>query len=179
MAGGLKRLLLSDIFIRVCEGMVDVFLVLFALNVVGISAGEFGVLIAVQMLTSILVYIPAARRADRLGRKPLVTTTFLAFATFPLAVVASRSFGALVFAFILGGLREIGEPARKALIIDLAAPHARGRTVGLYYLLRSISIAPAAFIGSLLWQQAVALPFFVAAGFGLLGVLLFIATVRE
>jgi predicted MFS family arabinose efflux permease len=125
------------------------------------------------------VYVPAARRADRLGRTPLVAATFLAFAIFPLAVVASRSFGALILAFILGGLREIGEPARKALIVDLAAPHARGRTVGLYYLLRSLSIAPASFVGALLWRWKIEAPFVAAAAFGFVGLLLFLATVRE
>ena len=179
MAAPLKRLLLSDIFVRVCEGMVDVFLVLYVINVVGLSASRFGVLIAVQMSTSILVYIPAAQRADSLGRKPLVAATFLAFAVFPLAVVFAHSFSALVIAFIVGGLREIGEPARKALIVDLAAPHARARTVGLYYLMRSAAISPAAFVGSLLWQKAVVVPFIVAAAFGVIGLIIFVATVAD
>jgi MFS family permease len=175
----LRWLLASDIFIRVCEGMVDVFLVLYAINVVGISAPQFGVLIAVQMTTAILSYFPAARLADRTGRKPFVIATFLAFSLFPVAVVASRSFGALVFAFIVGGLREMGEPARKSLIVGFAQPHLRARSVGLYYLIRSVAIAPAAFIGGLLWQLAPSVPFFVAAAFGLVGTLVFVATVNE
>jgi MFS family permease len=179
MARPLKRLLLSDIFIRVCEGMVDVLLVLYAMDVVGVSAGRFGMLIAVQMLTSILVYLPAARRADQLGRKPLVVATFLAFTAFPLAVLGARSFGTLVLAYVVGGLREIGEPARKALIVDLAVPHARARTVGLYYLLRSLAITPAAFAGSLLWRWTPAAPFVTAAAFGALGTLFFVVTARE
>jgi MFS family permease len=32
------------------------------------------------MITSILVYIPAGRIADRVGRKPVVVVTFLCFA---------------------------------------------------------------------------------------------------
>ena len=44
-------------------------------------------------------------------------------------------------AFVIGGLREIGEPSRKALIVDLAEPTMRARTVGLYYLIRSVAIA--------------------------------------
>jgi MFS family permease len=179
MAAPLRRLLLSDIFIRICEGMVDVFLVLYAINVVGLSASRFGVLIAVQMSTSILVYIPAARRADSLGRKPLVAATFVAFAAFPLAVISAHSFSTLVMAFIVGGLREIGEPARKALIVDLAVPHARARTVGLYYLVRSAAISPAAFVGSLLWRRAVEAPFIVAAAFGVFGLAIFVATVPD
>src|SRR5215217_5420601 len=98
----LRWLLTSDVFIRTCEGMVDVFLVLYAINVVGISATQFGVLVGVQMATAIVSYFPAARLADRTGRKPFVVATFVAFSLFPLAVVVSHSFRALVLAFVVG-----------------------------------------------------------------------------
>ncbi|HZN96188.1 MAG TPA: MFS transporter [Gemmatimonadales bacterium] len=175
----LRRLLLSDIFIRTCEGMVDVFLVLYALNVVGISAPEFGLLIAVQMTTSIVCYLPVARLADRVGRKPFVIATFLAFSLFPLAVISANSFAGLAAAFVVGGLREIGEPSRKALIVDLVSPEARARGVGLYYLVRSLAIAPAATVGGLLWQASPTLPFLLASAMGLVGTAAFALTVRE
>lgn len=175
----LRWLLASDVFIRTCEGMVDVFLVLYAINVVRISAAQFGVLIAVQAITAMLSYFPAAHLADRTGRKPFVIATFLAFSLFPVAVVASRSFGALVLAFVVGGLRELGEPARKALIVGFAQSHLRARSIGLYYLIRSIAIAPAASIGGLLWQLSPSVPFFIAAVIGLAGTLVFIVTVDE
>jgi MFS family permease len=105
--------------------------------------------------------------------------TFVAFTVFPLAVVSSTSFAWLLAAFVIGGLREVGEPARKALIIDLAAPAVRARVVGLYYLGRSVAIAPAAFVGGLLWKVSPVLPFYVAAGAGAIGVLVFILTVAE
>jgi MFS family permease len=175
----LRRLLLSDVFIRTCDGMVDVFLVLYAVNVVGIGAPAFGVLIAVQMATVIVCSFPAARLADRLGRKPFVVATFVAFTCFPLAVVAAHSFAGLVLAFVVGGLREIGEPARKALILEFVRPDVRARGVGLYYLVRSVAIAPAASIGGLLWKTSPGLPFLLAGGIGLVGTALFALTVDE
>jgi MFS family permease len=175
----LRRLLLSDILVRTCEALVDVFLVIYALDIVGLGAAEYGLLISVQMGTAILGYLPAARLADRVGRKPLVIATFLAFALFPVAVVSAHSFTGLVGAFVVGGLREIGEPARKALIVDLARPDLRARAIGLYYLVRSLSIAPAALVGGLLWRAQPVLPFVLAGGFGLAGAALFAATVDE
>ncbi|MGQ0561698.1 MAG: MFS transporter [Gemmatimonadota bacterium] len=175
----LRWVLASDIFIRTCEGMVDVFLVLYAINVVGVTAPQFGALVAVQMVTSILSYYPAARIADQTGRKPFVIATFVAFALFPLAVVLSTSFAWLLAAFFVGGLRELGEPARKALILEFAKPNLRARSVGLYYLVRSIAIAPAAFVGGLLWKVTPALPFHVAAVIGLMGTVVFALTVDE
>jgi MFS family permease len=154
-----------------------VFLVIYALDIVGIGAPAYGLLVTVQMTTAILGYLPGARLAQRFGRKPLVTATFLAFALFPIAVVAARSFAGLVAAFVIGGLREIGEPARKALIVDLARSDLRARSIGLYYLVRSLSITPAAFVGGLLWRSQPALPFFLAGAFGLAGAAVFAATV--
>jgi MFS family permease len=175
----LKRLLISDIIIRICEGLADLFTVLYVTNIRGISAARYGVLVAIQMSTSMLVYLPAAKIADRIGRKPFVIMTFFCFALFPVAVIVASDFPLLIVAFIIGGLREIGEPSRKAMIVDFAEPHLRARTVGLYYLVRSLSITPAAAIGGLLWKITPQTPFLVAGAVGLLGTLVFAATVEE
>jgi MFS family permease len=175
----LKRLLVSDIIIRACEGMAEIFIVLYVTNVTGLSLPQYGALVAVQMLTAILVYIPAAKIADRVGRKPFVIATFVCFALFPVAVVLAPGFNALIPAFVIGGLREIGEPSRKAMIVDFAEPHLRARTVGLYYLVRSLSITPAAALGGLLWKFEPQAPFITAGIIGIIGTMVFAATVEE
>ena len=175
----LKRLLISDIIIRTCEGMADIFVVLYATNVLGVSISQYGALVAIQIVTSILVYIPSGKIADRIGRKPFVIVTFFCFALFPVAVVLASGFTSLVVAFIIGGLREIGEPSRKAMIVDFAAANLRARTVGLYYLVRSLTITPAAAIGGLLWKLAPQTPFITAGIIGLIGTFVFALTVEE
>ena len=176
----LRRLLLSDVFIRTCDGMVDVFLVLYAVNVVGIDAP--GVRAADRGADGHGDRLLASRRPDwptAGAKKPFVIATFVAFTCFPLAVVAAHSFAGLLLAFVVGGLREIGEPARKALILDFVRPDVRARGVGLYYLIRSVAIAPAATIGGLLWNRAPGLPFVLAGAIGLVGTALFALTVDE
>ena len=175
----LKRLLISDIIIRACEGLTGVLTVLYVINVHGLSAARFGTLIAIQMTTSILVYIPAGKLADRMGRKPFVIVTFISFALFPIAVILAPNFGLLIIAFIIGGLREIGEPARKAMIVDFSKETVRARSVGLYYLVRSLSITPAAAIGGLLWSFNPRAPFVTAGVLGVIGTIVFAATVEE
>ena len=175
----LKRLLISDIIIRTCEGMTGVLTILYVTNVAGFSTARYGMLIAIQMITSILVYIPAGKIADRIGRKPFVIATFLSFALFPVAIIVASNFILLVLAFVIGGLREIGEPARKAMIVDFAKENVRARSVGLYYLVRSLSITPAAAIGGLLWKITPQAPFIIAGIIGVLGTLVFAATVEE
>jgi len=176
---GLKRLLISDIFIRTCEGMADVLIILFVTNVLHVSVARFGILIAIHTVTTLLIYVPAAKATERVGGRPFIIATFCAFALYPLAIISAHDFTGLVIAFIIGGLREIGEPARKAMILDFAEPKVRARSVGLYYLMRSLAITPAAAIGGLLWKITPQTPFVLAGAFGVTGTFIFIATVRE
>jgi len=175
----LRRLLISDIIIRTCEGMTGVLTILYVTNVQRFSVAQYGTLIAIQMTTSILVYLPAGKIADRVGRKPFVIVTFFSFALFPIAIVLAPGFKLLVVAFVVGGLREIGEPSRKAMIVDFAQDNIRARAIGLYYLVRSLSITPAAAIGGLLWKISPQVPFVTAGIIGLVGTLVFAATVEE
>jgi MFS family permease len=172
-------LLVSDVIIRTCEGMTGVITILYVTNVKHFSVKQYGTLVAIQMITSILVYIPAGKIADRVGRKPFVIATFLSFALFPLAIIAAWNFALIVIAFVIGGLREIGEPSRKAMIVDFAQDNVRARSVGLYYLVRSLSITPAAAIGGLLWSIAPEVPFIIAGVIGVIGTIVFALTVEE
>ncbi len=167
----LRQLLVADCLIRLCEGLPDVFLVVWAIEIVNVSPARFGLLTSVLMATAIASYVPAASLAGRAEKKPFVILTYIFFTLFPLAVLVSKSFGALVAAFVIGGLREIGEPARKALIVDLANPAARGRTVGTYYAIRGFAVAGAAAVGGFLWTIRPAWTFLAAAALGVAGTL--------
>ena len=169
----LKKLLISDVLARWAEGIPKVFIVLFVMNILEMNALQFGWLTSIQMVASMIFYIPLARIADTFERKPLVLITFLFFASFPLAVVLSQSFSWLVLAFAIGGLREVGEPARKAVIVDLAVQPMRARTIGLYYLIRGLIVFPASLVGGWLWTIHPQIPFYVAFGIGMIGAFIY------
>jgi hypothetical protein len=101
------------------------------------------------------------------------------FAVFPLAVRLAATFPALIAAFCIGGLKEIGEPARKSLIVDLASDEQRARTVGVYYGIRNLVVVPAGIIGGLLWQRAPTLPLDAAFVIGSIGLVVFVLTARR
>jgi MFS family permease len=171
MDSALKRLLLSDCLVRWAEGISKIFVVLYVMDVLRFDAFTFGSLTAVQMLTAILVYIPIAKLADRFNRKPFVLLTFGFFALFPLTLVQATGMLGLTLAFVVAGLREVGEPARKALIVDLAEASARGRAVGVYYLVRGLVVFPAPLVGGWLWSFDPRWTFYTAGGVGVIGVL--------
>jgi hypothetical protein len=62
--------------------------------------------------------------------------------------------GWLAVAFVVYGLREIGEPARKALITSLVPQEVRARGVGLYWGIRMLAVCPAPLVGAALWYIA-------------------------
>ena len=169
----LRRLLLSDILVRFCEQIPYAFVVLWAVNLVGISPAQFGILTAIEMVVAMLVYIPVAYLADRSAKKPFVVITFGFFTLFPLVLLFSRSFWLLVGAFVIRGLKEFGEPTRKTLIMELCPEGQKASTFGAYYLVRDVVVSLAAFGGAFLWLISPAANFLTAFGFGLVGMVFF------
>jgi MFS family permease len=177
----LRRLLLSDILIRFCEQIPYAFVVIWCLKVISspVSAFQFGILTAIEMVTAMLIYIPVAHFADRGAKKPFVVMTFVFFTLFPLLLLFSRSFPILAAAFVLRGLKEFGEPTRKTLIMNLAPEGAKAATFGLYYLIRDAVVSVAAFGGAFLWMISPTANFLTAFACGVLGTVFFALKGKE
>lgn len=165
----LKRLLLSDILIRFCERVHFAWVVIYAMDSIGITASAMGLLVAIEVTAAVLSYLPASYYADRLGKEPFVLGTFVLFTLSPLAVWLARDFASLSLAFAIRGLREFGEPARKSLIIRDAPPDRRGQTVGAYYLIRDGLAGIGSLLGALLWSVSPRATFAGAAALGTAG----------
>jgi MFS family permease len=171
MSPSLKRLLISDILVRFCEQIPYAFVVVWCMKTIAapVTAVQFGILTSIEMITALLIYVPVAYFADRGAKKPFVVITFCFFTFFPLGLLYCRSFPWLALIFVLRGLKEFGEPTRKALIMDLAPEDRKAAMFGLYYLLRDVIVSMAAFGGAFLWQIGPALNFLVAFSCGVLG----------
>ena len=173
MTPALKNLLVSDILIRFAEQIPYAFVVIWCMKVNSISAVQFGVLTTIEMATAVLVYIPVAYLADGGTKKHFVVITFFNFTIFPLVLLFSHSFSMMVIAFIIRGLKEFGEPTRKALIMDLAPEDNKAGMFGLYYLVRDVIVSAAALGGAFLWQISPTVNLLAAAGCGLAGTIYF------
>jgi len=170
---GLKRLLVSDILIRFCEQIPYAFVVIWVMDIAQKGALEFGWLTAIEMGTAMLLYIPVAYFSDKAERKPFVLITFGFFTLFPVFLYFSRTTALLIVAFFIRGLKEFGEPTRKALIVDLAAPESKARTVGAYYFMRDTIVALAAILGGILWKINPTANLWTAFAFGVAGTVFF------
>jgi len=175
----MRRLLLSDILVRFCERIPYTWVVIFAMDYIGVSAKEIGVLTTVEMLAATLCIIPASHFADRHGREPFVIVTFIMFTLFPISLLVSRSFSALVIAFMIRGFKEFGDTSRKALIIGYCEPQRRGQMVGAYYLVRDLIVSLGAILGAYLWKLGPALNFLGAAALGVVGTIFYVNTIHQ
>jgi MFS family permease len=169
----LRELLVSDVLIRFCERIPYAFVILWAMNHAGLNARQFGILVSCEMITAMICYIPVAHLADKYGRRVFVLVTFVFFTLFPVSLIWANSFGSLALAFVIRGLKEFGEPARKALIIGEAIPELRARTYGAYYLIRDCVVTTGSFLGAWLWSIGPRANFIGAAVCGALGTLWF------
>jgi len=175
----MRRLLLSDILVRFCERIPYAWVVIFAMDYIGVSGRQVGILTTVEMLAATLCIIPASHFADRHGREPFVIVTFIMFTLFPISLLVSRSFSALVIAFMIRGFKEFGDTSRKALIIGYCEPQRCGQMVGSYYLVRDLIVSLGAILGAYLWKLGPALNFVGAAALGVVGTIFYVKTIRD
>jgi hypothetical protein len=77
------------------------------------------------------------------------------------------------------GLREIGEPPRKAMIVDLARETRRSVDVGAYYLVRGLAVFPASLLGAWLWRITPQAAFIGAGAIAACGLIVFHLLLRR
>jgi MFS family permease len=147
----LRRLLLAEVFTRWCDWLVREFVVLYLMTVRGTDPAYVGILFAVQHVTALVTYLPIGRLTAVVGLQPFIGLTFVFFALFPLSLAIVPDGYGLIFAFVVYGLREIGEPARKALITSLLPEEIRAEGIGLYWGLRSLAVCWASLVGAFMW----------------------------
>jgi len=194
MPPDLRRLLQAEILIRWGDWFARDFSVLYVVSVLTAAWGwsdrsateAAGWLMALMATTALATYVPVAKWVDRSpSPKPFIGVTFLLFSLLPLALVLlPRSAAALclpvmagfVLAYIINGLRELGEPARKALITTGFDPSIRARAVGVYWGVRSFAFFPAPIVAALLWSQiGPDATFLIGGTIGLVGTIMFSA----
>ena len=171
MPQDLRQLLTAEIFIRWGDWFARDFAVLYVVSLLverwgwtdRAAAETSGFLLTIMATTALVTYVPMAKWIDRsTSPKPFIGLTFLLFSLFPICLVllprVCAEFGlpvmlGLVVTYVLNGLRELGEPARKALISGGFPPNVRARAIGLYWGLRAFAFCPAPLVAAWLWTR--------------------------
>lgn len=177
MNKALRAMLAANCLMAFGVGMFQLFLVLYLINVRGVSTVQYGLLQSVMLAASSLFSVPLGKLADKqagVGRKRYVALAFLLIAVFPALVVYVPSSAWLWPVFALRGIRESFDNIRKTMVVDLAGEGERGKVIGLYFFLQSLAAFPASFIAGWLWTINPSAPFLVGSAISAVGFIVFL-----
>jgi MFS family permease len=112
-----------------------------------------------------LISWPAGKFSDRFSRSTIAAAGYLVFAIvyFVFALAPSRLAIWTTMAFY-GLFYALTNPVLKALVVETVAPEVRGRALGIYFFLTSVTTLLASLITGELWKAYGAqIPFFVSS----------------
>jgi len=165
------------------------FLAVYAIQVVGLTNTQWGLIMTSVGVVSTALTVPSSIWSDRVGRKPGIMVSLgltpLMYLGFPLSgsflqLAASRVVGAISEGFggAVTGLE--GGSAWLALVADIVPARQRGKVMGLIATIAGALSFPGAWIGGILWDTVSPLaPFYVSAASSAAAFLIFAVFVRE
>jgi MFS family permease len=143
----------------------DMFLVLRAGNI-GIPASQAPLLGLVFNIMFTLLSWPAGKLSDRFSRSAIAAAGYFVFAIvyFVFALAPSQLAIWLTLAFY-GLFYALTNPVLKALVVESVAGEVRGRALGIYFFLTSVTTLLSSVITGALWKvYGPAVPFYFSAG---------------
>ncbi len=154
----------------------DMFLVLRAGNI-GIPASRAPLLGLVFNVTFTLASWPAGHFSDRFSRSAIAAAGYFVFAIvyFVFALAPSQLAIWLSMAFY-GLFYALTNPVLKALVVESVAEDVRGRALGIYSFLTSVTTLLSSVIAGALWKvYGPAVPFYFSAGIAAVAALALLA----
>jgi len=128
----LKALTVVVILSFVCNGVASPFYVVFAVNEIGFSPSEWGMILLIESVVKLLFFIPAGLLVDRWGRtNSLLGALMLSLVSIPLFVFVSDFNAVLLIRIIVAISFTIAIPACTALMADIIPRENRGRVMAL------------------------------------------------
>ncbi len=138
------------------------FMVLYGVEVVGLTRTQWGLIGTVVSLLTTLITTPAGILADNWGKKPMILASRVLNSASTLGYTFSHSFSQLFFVRSLmgigGGLGgamwgPMGGPVWQAMVADLSPPEERGKIMGLMGTIGSLVSSPASWTGGYLFDN--------------------------
>ncbi len=143
----------------------DMFLVLRA-GTIGIPASRAPLLGLVFNIMFTLMSWPAGKFSDRFSRSAIAAAGYFVFAIvyFVFALAPSQLAIWLTMAFY-GLFYALTNPVLKALVVETVAAEVRGRALGIYFFVTSLTTLLASVITGALWKlYGAPTPFYLSAG---------------
>ena len=142
--------------------LYNLYYALYAVDVVGVSAMEWGMVSIIGTAAMSIVGIPAGKLIDRIGRRKSMLLAYAFSLPALIAFTVIRGFTQMVLvniSFLV--CNSLLFPSFMALQADLVPQEKRGRIMGLMGTLRSLAMVPAGIIFGLLYEVNRAYPYYV------------------
>ncbi|TEU12873.1 MFS transporter, partial [Candidatus Bathyarchaeota archaeon] len=121
------------ILLFMCNGVASPFWVVYAVERIGLSSVEWGLILLVEAALKTLLYIPAGMIVDRYGRtRSLLASLFLTLVSIPFFVYSTRFIEILLIRMAVAVATVFFIPASSALMADIVPRESRGRVMSAF-----------------------------------------------
>jgi MFS family permease len=165
------------------------FMVIYAVEVVGLTKTQWGLIGTIVSIISTVLTIPGGVLSDRIGRKPCITVSKVLSPLSTIGFTLSTNFWQLTLARSMAGVAQgfggvvwgpMGGPVWQALVADCTPPEERGRIMGLMGSIAGIASTPASWVGGYLYDNiSPALPFQMSFALDVTSMVIFVALFKE
>jgi MFS family permease len=129
----LKALGIVLILLFMSNGVAGPFWVVYAVERIGLSSVEWGLILLVEGALKTLLYIPAGMLVDRFSRtRSLLASLLLSLISIPLFVYSTRFIEVLLIRMAVAAATVFFIPASSALMADTAPREYRGRVMAAF-----------------------------------------------
>ena len=142
--------------------LINPFIVIYVIKNIGLSYTEWGLLLSIQTVITIITAIPGGMIADKFDRRYCIIFARAMVPLTNLSYIFLRTFYPILIIRILAGIGAglgggaygfLGGPAWQSLLADSVTKNKRGRIMGLMGTLTGITNLPAAPIGAYMWNN--------------------------
>ncbi|MHA2428726.1 MAG: MFS transporter [Candidatus Hermodarchaeia archaeon] len=165
------------------------FMVVYSVEIVGLTKTEWGVIGTVVSLISTVLTIPAGMLTDRIGRKPCIMISRILSPLSTLGFTFATNFWQLGAVRVVGGVAQgfgglvwgaMGGPAWQALVADVTPSKSRGKIMGMMGAITGVASTPASWVGGYMYDNiSPNLPFQTSFILDIVGTVIFMAFLKE
>jgi len=126
-----------------------------------LRAKDIGLTDQTAILLYVLFYVvhvfaamPAGSLSDRIGRKPVLVASYLAFGLVSLGLVFTGDIYSLLPLFALYGVSfAMFDSVQRAYVVDFAPEHLRGTALGTFHASVGLVALPGGYLAGMLWDR--------------------------
>jgi len=102
----------------------------------------------------VIAAIPAGSLSDRIGRRPVLVASYLAFGLVSLGLIFASDLGSLLPLFAIYGVSfAMFDGVQRAYVVDLAPRNLRGTALGTFHAAIGLVALPGGYIAGALWDK--------------------------